>query len=744
MYDCSISSSMRAFLTSAAIPAPGSNESGASELILDVYPFGVVRVVLDELLSRPDGVAHQDVEHPVGGGGVLDGDALEDAVFGVHRRVPQLVGVHLTESLEPLDLRGVAVAFLLDDAVPLGLVHRVVGVAAVADAVQRRLSRVHVAGLDERAHVPVQKRKQQRPDVRAVDVGVGHQDEPLVARLLDVELVADAAANGGDERPYLVVFENAVEAVFLDVQNLPLEGQNRLELAVAALLGRPARGVALHDEQFGLRGVAALAVRELPRQRGRFERGLAAGELLGLLRGLAGAGGLDGLRDDGRRRVRVLLEERPELLVGDALDDAADLGIPELGLRLALELRVGVLDGDDGGESLANVLAAEVVAVEVVQHVVAVRVVVDDAGERRLEPGQMRAALAGVDVVGEGVNRPLELVGRLHGDFDLDALRLVVVVDDVVVERRLGLVEVLDELADAALEEERARLVGPLVGERNLDPGVEERELSQAVFERLEVELGRLEDTVVRPKADGRSGVFAGFEVAHALELLDLRLADLEAVCPHRAVVFDLDFEFARQRVDDGDADAVEAAGDLVGLVVELPAGVEDGHDDLQRGSVVLFVRTYRNPAAVVGDADRAVLVEGDLDGVAVARERLVDGVVDDFVDEVVESARIGGPDVHRRTLSNGFKPFEDLNLSGPVLVILRHLNRPRIARPLKARTRGRVLLTGVPRSGFRHRRRRPTDPRFVGDSVYHDSAFRRERPSKRVNAPSSLSLRCR
>jgi hypothetical protein len=34
------------------------------------------------------------------------------------------------------------------------------------------------------------------------------------------------------------------------------------------------------------------------------------------------------------------------------------------------------------------------------------------------------------------------------------------------------------------------------------------------------------------------------------------------------------------QRVDDGDADAVQAAGDLVGVVVELAAGVQDGEDD--------------------------------------------------------------------------------------------------------------------------------------------------------------------
>ena len=43
-------------------------------------------------------------------------------------------------------------------------------------------------------------------------------------------------------------------------------------------------------------------------------------------------------------------------------------------------------------------------------------------------------------------------------------------------------------------------------------------------------------------------------------------------------------------------------------------------------------------PRAVVDDGDRVVGVERDLDEVVAARERLVDGVVDDLVDEVVEA----------------------------------------------------------------------------------------------------------
>ena len=51
---------------------------------------------------------------------------------------------------------------------------------------------VDVSALDELRHLPVEEREDQRADVRAVDVGVGHHDHAVVAELLEVELVADA------------------------------------------------------------------------------------------------------------------------------------------------------------------------------------------------------------------------------------------------------------------------------------------------------------------------------------------------------------------------------------------------------------------------------------------------------------------------------------------------------------------------------------------------------------------------
>src|SRR5262249_37063336 len=106
--------------------------------------------------------------------------------------------------------------------------------------------------------------------------------------------------------------------------------------------------------------------------------------------------------------------------------------------------------------------------------------------------------------------------------------------------------------------------------------------------------------------------------------------------------------QVVRQRVHDRDTDAVQAAGDLVGAVVELPARVQHGHDDLGRGTPFLGVDIHRNSTAVVRDRHRFVGVDGDQDAVAVAGQGLVDGVVDDLENHVVQAgAIIGVPDVH-------------------------------------------------------------------------------------------------
>ena len=78
------------------------------------------------------------------------------------------------------------------------------GLAAL-DLEQRRLGDEEIAVLDHLPHLAEEEGEQQRADVRAVHVRVGHDDDLVVAKLLDVEIVApDAGAERGDQRADLL------------------------------------------------------------------------------------------------------------------------------------------------------------------------------------------------------------------------------------------------------------------------------------------------------------------------------------------------------------------------------------------------------------------------------------------------------------------------------------------------------------------------------------------------------------
>ena len=151
------------------------------------------------------------------------------------------------------------------------------------------------------------------------------------------------------------------------------------------------------------------------------------------------------------------------------------------------------------------------------------------------------------------------------------------------------------------------------------------------------------------------------------LQLLG-RHAAREALAVELAAARDLDLERLGQRVDHRDADAVQAAGGLVGLGVELAARVQHGHDDFERRLVLeLRVRVDRDAAAVVGDGHEAVGLELDLDPGGVAGDRLVHRIVDDLGEEVVQGLLVGAADIHAGPAADRLQPLQHLDVGGRI-----------------------------------------------------------------------------
>ena len=112
----------------------------------------------------------------------------------------------------------------------------------------------------------------------------------------------------------------------------------------------------------------------------------------------------------------------------------------------------------------------------------------------------------------------------------------------------------------------------------------------------------------------------------------------------HVPLALDLHPEELGDGVHGAHAHPVKPRRDLVARVVELAAGVEDGHDDFGCANVApellrhLDVMPRRDSAPVVLDGNRTVEMDRDVHPRTVAAQMLVDGVVYRFPDEMVEA----------------------------------------------------------------------------------------------------------
>ncbi len=231
--------------------------------------------------------------------------------------------------------------------------------------------------------------------------------------------------------------------------------------------------------------------------------------------------------------------------------------------------------------------------------------------------------------------------------------------------------EAVGELEDRGFGDFRRGERG-IAAPADLDPGEEiglgARELVQAL--RAERRVGA-ENLRVGGEGDGGAALVR--RRADGLQLRG-REALREGLAVEDLVARDLDDGLGRQRVDDADADAVQAARGRIGLAVELPARVKRGHDDLERRLPGIFgVGVDRDAAAVVEHAQApsspGFALERDLDPGGVAGDRLVHRIVDDLGGEVVERALVGAADVHARAAADRLEPLEHLDRRGVVAV---------------------------------------------------------------------------
>ena len=116
----------------------------------------------------------------------------------------------------------------------------------------------------------------------------------------------------------------------------------------------------------------------------------------------------------------------------------------------------------------------------------------------------------------------------------------------------------------------------------------------------------------------------------------------------------------------------MQSAGNFVGGRIKFSAGVQRGHHHLRRGNFLAVDHHVvdGNAAPVVDHRDRVVEVNRDFNLGGESGERFVDGIVDHFVHQVMQTKFARRPDVHGGTLAHRFHAAQHLDGIGVVVAV--------------------------------------------------------------------------
>ncbi len=154
--------------------------------------------------------------------------------------------------------------------------------------------------------------------------------------------------------------------------------------------------------------------------------------------------------------------------------------------------------------------------------------------------------------------------------------------------------------------------------------------------------------------------------LARALQVRE-GLAPFVGLLPGVAVAPDLQVQRLGKRVNHRHAHAVQAARDFVAVGVELAARMEHRHHHFGGRAAFVLVQIDGDAAPVVNNGNRIVGMDGDVDAVAITRQRLVHGVVHHFPYQVVQARLARGTDVHGRPLTHRLQVTQNLDTRGIV-----------------------------------------------------------------------------
>ena len=493
-----------------------------------------------------------------------------------------------------------------------------------------------------------------------IHVRIRHDDDAVVAEFFHIVFVtADPAAQGGDQGAHFLGRQHLVKTRFFHVEDLALERQDRLILAVSTLFGRAPRRITLHDIEFRQGRVLLLTVRQFAGQTGDIQGALTTGHFPRFTGGIPGPGRIDDLRGNGLGFLGIFQQVILEQLAHGLFDRTFHLGRHQLVFGLAGELGIRDLHGNHRGKPFPGIIPGGV-GLFFLEKTFLFHIAVQGAGEGSPEPGQVGTPIPLGNIVGEAEQVFLVGIVPLHGHFHGDTVFFPVKLEmEDLVQRRLVFVQIADKGTQTPFILEHILFTVTLIQQVDTHAGVQKAELPQAFGQDIVVKLDVGEGLSRRAEVNGGTaavGIAYHFQRHRRYTMTVDLFVDL-------AVTANGQFQLFGEGIYHGNPHTMEAAGHLVGVVVEFTPGMEHGHDHFSGRHAFFFVHVHRNTPPIVLDGHGFIRMNHHPDFGAEPSQGFVDGVIHHLEDHMVQaSAIIRIPDVHARALANGVQPFQHLD----------------------------------------------------------------------------------
>ena len=290
------------------------------------------------------------------------------------------------------------------------VVPAVLAVVSLRALVQRSTSDVKVALLDYLFHMAEEQGHDQSGYMRAIHIGIGHDNYFVVADLTQVQRFrvlfgSECDTKSREDITDFFALEYLMLHRFLYVQNLTSQRQNSLVNTVTTGLRSSACGISLDQEQLALSRILAHAIRQFTRQTTAAQRRLPQHTLTRVTGCDTCLSRQNHFLYDLLCIIRMFLQVVLQCLGYGTRNHAGYFRVTELRLRLTLKLRLCHFHGDNCRQTLTEIVridrrvAVFVFQLRLLQHLAVLRVFLHHTRQRSAETGYVRTAFNGVDIV---------------------------------------------------------------------------------------------------------------------------------------------------------------------------------------------------------------------------------------------------------------------------------------------------------------------------------------------------------